>query len=67
MLKKRLRELREAHGRTRDDVAAHFDLNPQTIKFWELGYRAPSEARLRKICEYYGISMAEFYAGESDD
>lgn len=66
MLKTRLRELRETKGVSREDMAAHLDVSPATIKFWEIGVRSPSEKRIREIASYHGISMAEFYAREDE-
>jgi transcriptional regulator with XRE-family HTH domain len=67
MLNLLLRELRETKGVSRQELADALGLkNAQTIKFWELGYRDPSEKRLRAICAFYGISMSELYKSETE-
>ena len=61
MLKKLLREKREASGLSRADVAEFLRVSPETVKFWEIGFRRPNIERLESIAKLYQVEVADFF------
>lgn len=58
---KRLVTLREIHGITANKLSKDISVDPSTINKIEKGTAKPSIDLLFKICNYFGISLAEFF------
>ncbi|MBP3337353.1 MAG: helix-turn-helix transcriptional regulator [Clostridia bacterium] len=54
---KRLRELREQHGYTLEQVAEALDLRNQYVSNYELGKRRPDYDTLKKFADFYQVSI----------
>jgi transcriptional regulator with XRE-family HTH domain len=52
---KTIRELREARGESRSDVAAAVGVTLSEITAWELGRAQPGVARMRLLTEHFGV------------
>lgn len=52
----RLRELREEHGLTQDQLAHELGLHVNTISQYERGLREPDFAMVRKICAFFKVT-----------
>lgn len=56
---KRIRELRITHGHTQEYLIEKVHLS---INSYETGNKVPTLMSVLKICEFYQISLAEFFA-----
>ncbi len=54
---KRLRELREQHGYTLEQVAEALGLRNQYVSNYELGKRRPDYDTLKKFADFYSVSV----------
>ncbi|MFT9818653.1 helix-turn-helix transcriptional regulator [Lysinibacillus sp. NPDC056185] len=63
-LENRLKELREQHKYTQDDVAAFFNISRQSVSKWELGKGYPDIDNLRRLSDLYKISLDQLITGE---
>ena len=54
---KRLRELREQHGYTLEQVAEALGLRNQYVSNYELGKRRPDFETLKKFADFYKVSV----------
>ena len=54
---KRLRELREQHGYTLEQVAEALGLRNQYVSNYELGKRRPDYDTLKKFADFYAVSI----------
>ena len=52
---KTIRELREARGESRSDVAAAVGVTLSELTDWELGKAQPGVARMRLLSEHFGV------------
>ncbi len=59
-LAKRLKEVRKDKGITQENV--RFDLN-MNIGRVEIGENCISLPTLKRLCDYYGITLEEFFRG----
>lgn len=59
-LAERLKEVRKQKGFTQENV--RFDLN-MNIGRIEIGENCVSLPTLKRLCEYYGITLEEFFRG----
>lgn len=57
---KRLKQLREAKGVSQADVYIDTDLNMARV---EGGKTSLSLSTLSRLCDYYGITLEEFFKG----
>jgi transcriptional regulator with XRE-family HTH domain len=57
----KLREIREAAGRSREDLAAHLRTSSATIGNWERGVHVPDANDTRALADYFGIGMDALY------
>lgn len=63
-LSKRLMELRMKNGLTQGQVADAVGVSRQSISKWELGEAAPGAEKMKKLSEFYGLSVDDLL---SDD
>lgn len=56
-LSKRLMELRMKNGLTQGQVADAVGVSRQSISKWELGEAAPGAEKMKKLSEFYGLSV----------
>lgn len=52
-----LRKLREEKGLSQKDIAEHLGITRQAVAFYELGKREPDYQILRKLADYFGVSI----------
>jgi transcriptional regulator with XRE-family HTH domain len=52
---KTIRELREARGESRQQLAAALGVIPEEVAAWEMGKAEPTISRLRALTEHFGI------------
>lgn len=64
-LGRRIRTLREEHGRSLREVAEGAEVSESFLSQVERGVASPSVASLRRIAEALGESVASFFAGPS--
>lgn len=62
----RLRNLRLDYDKTQDEIAKVLGTSQSYYAKYENGHRPLSIDRLRKLCEYYGVS-ADYILGLPDD
>lgn len=58
----RIRELRELKNISANKLAVSLDVDPSTISKIEKGISKPSLDLLEKICNYFKISMSDFFS-----
>lgn len=58
-LAQRIRELRKTHKQTQEDLIEHLHLS---INSYETGSKVPTLMSILKICEFYNITLGEFFA-----
>ncbi|MGE7689083.1 helix-turn-helix transcriptional regulator [Lysinibacillus sp. NPDC097214] len=63
-LENRLKELREQHNYTQDDVARFLNISRQSVSKWELGKGYPDIDNLRRLSDLYKISLDQLITGE---
>lgn len=56
---KKLKELREEHGKTQEEIANVLGVKVQVYQRYEYGTREPKIDVVRKLALYYGISSDE--------
>lgn len=57
----RIKELRELNNISANKLATFLEIDPSTISKVENGVSKPSLDLLVKICEYFQISMSDFF------
>ncbi len=57
MLGERLKELRAKNGLTQIAFAEIFKISSGTIAMWETGKRTPDIEMIKRIAEYFGVSV----------
>ena len=62
----RLRELRKEKGLNQTQLAEAIHTTFGTVSIWERGVREPEMSTLKKLCEFFGVSLPYMW-GESDD
>lgn len=60
----RLKELREQHKYTQDDVAGFLNISRQSVSKWEQGKGYPDIDNLRRLSDLYKISLDQLITGE---
>lgn len=63
LLKDRIKELREKKGLLQKEFARKIGVSTPTISAWEQGSRFPNSTQRKKICEFFGITEADLFAG----
>ena len=54
-----LKELRKQRGITQRDLAQYLGVSISTFSGWETGVYEPDHAHLRKIADYFGVTVDE--------
>lgn len=60
MLARRIKELRSSHGHTQEFLIGKLHLS---INSYETGSKIPTLMSILKICEFYDITLPEFFQG----
>lgn len=58
----RIKELREIHGISANKLAKSIDIDPSSISKIENGVSKPSIDLLIEICDFFDISMSDFFS-----
>jgi transcriptional regulator with XRE-family HTH domain len=61
----RLKQLREQRGLEQYDLAKEFNTTQQTISFWENEKRRPNPDILKKIADYFDVTV-DYLIGRTD-
>ncbi|HFL3828490.1 TPA: helix-turn-helix domain-containing protein [Clostridioides difficile] len=61
----RIRELRKKHNMTTNELAELCNTSQPVISKLENGHRIPDVPTLKKICEVFDITLADFFAPEN--
>ena len=61
----RLRQLRQSHHLTAEQLGKEFGVSKQTVSRWELGDRLPPLDVATALAEYYNVSL-DYLVGLSD-
>lgn len=64
-IKNQLKILRENAHLTQEEFAKKIDVAKRTVGSWEQGSRVPDSTQRKTLCEFYGITEAELFGGES--
>lgn len=62
----RIKKLRESAGLSSSKLAGELAITSSTISAIETGKNLPSLQLLEKICDYFEISLSEFFAEEDE-
>jgi transcriptional regulator with XRE-family HTH domain len=62
---KRLKELREYRKITQLNLAQEFNVSQSTIAMWEAGKRDPDSDMVRKLADYFNVSI-DYLLGRSN-
>jgi len=62
----RLRGLREAEGFSQRDLANRLDVTIRTIRNWESGFTFPQWEILRRLADFYDVSVVYLRTGQHD-
>lgn len=62
---KRVKELRTEYNMTADELASLCNVSQPVISKLENGHRVPDVPTLKKICEVFNITLADFFAPEN--
>ena len=60
----KIRELRKQHNMTTKELADLCNISQPVISKLENGHRIPDVPTLKKICEVFNITLAEFFSPE---
>ncbi|MCX7710112.1 MAG: helix-turn-helix domain-containing protein [Clostridia bacterium] len=52
-----LKQLRDERGLSQKDIAEHLGITRQAVAFYELGKREPDYQILRRLADYFGVSI----------
>lgn len=66
MMKTRIKELREKHGYTQEDLAKMVGVTRQTILFLEKGTYNPSLRLAHRIARVFGMNVEEAFSFEDE-
>ncbi|HLR35869.1 MAG TPA: helix-turn-helix transcriptional regulator [Tissierellales bacterium] len=61
---KRIRQLRDKHNMTTSELADYCNVSQPVISKLENGHRIPDVPTIQKICDVFGITLADFFASE---
>jgi len=65
-MKTRIKELREKHGLTQEDLAQKVDVTRQTILFLEKGKYNPSLRLAHRIARVFNLKIDEVFSFEDE-
>ena len=58
-----IRQLRESHKMTQEDLAKAVGVSVQSVSSWELNNSTPRMGVLKKLADYFGVDVASIVAG----
>lgn len=61
----RIKQLRKEHNMSSNELAERCNVSQPVISKLENGHRVPDVPTLKKICEVFNITLADFFAPES--
>ncbi|HWR06587.1 helix-turn-helix transcriptional regulator [Sporomusa sp.] len=64
-LSSRLKELRQKHNVSQQELADLLDVTTRAWRFYESGEREPNIARLISLADYFNVSL-DYLVGRSD-
>lgn len=64
---KKIKELRHKAGLKQSELAERIGVSMYTVSCWERGLREPEMESIKKICGFFHISLAEYFADENVD
>lgn len=64
MLGGKIKELRTKNNRTQGELAEYCGISQKAVSRWEVGSAEPSQESLRKIAEFFGITIGELFGDE---
>lgn len=67
MLADRLKEVRKARGINQQEVADYLGVKRQTYSAYERAISVPDSLVLKKLADYFGISIEEFFLSAKDN
>lgn len=62
LIAQRIKETIDKNEATQIELAKAIDVNPKQIQRWKTGEQEMSIAKLRKFCQFYGVS-ADYILG----
>ena len=62
---RRLRDLREDHDRTQQEIAAYLNMHRSVYRRYESGEREPGVSVLIRMADFYGVSI-DYLVGRND-
>jgi transcriptional regulator with XRE-family HTH domain len=66
LFRERLKELRKERKLTQEQAAEKIGIPAKVYQFYELGLKKnPGLNTLEKICDGFGVTLAEFFDGKS--
>lgn len=65
MFSENLKHLRKIKGITQTQFAAEFNISSGTIAMWETGKRMPDSETLKRIAQYFNVSIDYLLDNES--
>lgn len=63
--KETLRSMRKKKGVSLRQAAKDLEIDPSTLSKYETGERHPVDENKKKLAEYYGFKVGEFFYGEN--
>lgn len=67
MLPQKLREIRKQKKITQDEVAEYLGILRQSYSAYERGISVPDARQLKKLADYFSVSMDYFFGGLNPD
>ena len=62
-----IKQLRKRRGITQEELAEYLSVHVNTIRLWERGISEPRTSDIKKLCEVFNCTEAEFLNGSSED
>ena len=63
----RIRELRKQRELTQKELAKHLQIADSTLSYWEMGRYEPDNKSLRKLAEFFHVSIDHILSVDNDD
>ena len=63
----RIRELRKQNKMTQKELAAHLQIADSTLSYWEMGKYEPNHEALKKLSEFFHVSIDYLLCGDISD
>ena len=63
----RIRELRKQRKLTQKELAKHLKIADSTLSYWEMGKYEPDNKSLRKLAEFFRVSIDHILSVDAND